>query len=300
MAYRVSLGTKISNASINKANVADNFIGRAILLGFDQIYAKQVAYDETVKAVVEVDQDAIIKYRFQRPMVYYYIPIARLNTDMYGRVVDDTVIIEYLRLSESQYDDFARQASEMGNFVSLQLKKVPKKGNDGKDYSFVDVIPSNYGANGVDIPSSVFAKVDQMVQTDGFCDGIWQMIDISTSISVAEYEKRLLEKQNQPQAQQPQTPSQAPQLAPKPFTPKPPQVVAPQQPRPLSAPQSVQTSKPVQTSQPEVAVITPRVPTASAASVMGAFKADPGNELGGDPGFDDFATGGFEAPEGIM
>lgn len=305
MAYKLTLGSKIKNSAIQRSSVADNFTARAILLGFDQIYAKQVAYDSNTKSTVEVDQEAILKYRFSRAIIYYYIPVARLNTDIYGRVVSEDFTIEYVRLTEGQYEEFARQATEMGTFVSVCLKKVAKKGANGQDFSYVDVTPSNYGANG-EIPQAVFAKLEQMNATPGFSEGVWSMIDLATSISVAEYEKVLAESANAThqagvgQGSTPQTYVPAP---PVPVAPQPQQVSAPQSVAPQSVPsQGVPrqvTPQPVGSttvmSQEGTVTFTPKTPTASAfEKFKGSQEA---NMLAGaDDVGQEFAAGSFEMP----
>lgn len=300
MAYKLTLGSKIKNSAIQRSSVADNFTARAVLLGFDQIYAKQVAYDSNIKSTVEVDQEAILKYRFSRAIIYYYIPVARLNTDIYGRVVSEDFTIEYVRLTEGQYEEFARQATEMGTFVSVCLKKVAKKGANGQDFSYVDVTPSNYGANG-EIPQAVFAKLEQMNATPGFSEGVWSMIDLATSISVAEYEKVLAESANAThqagvgQGSTPQT-----------YVPAPPVPVAPQ-PQQVSAPQSVPsqgvprqvTPQPVGAttvmSQEGTVTFTPKTPTASAFEKFKGSQ-DANMLAGADDVSQEFAVGSFEMP----
>ena len=310
MAYKLTLGSKIKNSAIRRSSVADNFTARAVLLGFDQIYAKQVAYDSNTKSTVEVDQEAILKYRFSRAIIYYYIPVARLNTDIYGRVVSEDFTIEYVRLTEGQYEEFARQATEMGTFVSVCLKKVAKKGANGQDFSYVDVTPSNYGANG-EIPQAVFAKLEQMNATPGFSEGVWSMIDLATSISVAEYEKVLAESANAThqagvgQGSTPQTYVPAP---PVPVAPQPQQVSAPQSVAPQSvAPQSVPsqgvprqvTPQPVGSttvmSQEGTVTFTPKIPTASAFEKFKGSQ-DANMLAGADDVGQEFAAGSFEMP----
>lgn len=220
MAYKIPLGQKMESVTVNRSNVADGIPSRALLLGEECIYGKQLAYDTRVKRSVEVDQEALIKYRFDNVYEYYYILIARLNTDMAGRVVSPDVTVEYLRLSANQYGELVTSMNEMKRFSSLLLQKVSKRGNDGKDYSYVEVKLSNYE----DIPEAALAKVEQMANTPGFVDGIWALVDAQTSITVEEYERRLAELAKEEVASQ--------QIAA-------PQIAAPQTPRPaISAPQS--------------------------------------------------------------
>ena len=189
MAYQIPLGGKMESPNINRSNVAEGFPGRAVLLGENCVFAKAQAYDDRIKRSIEVDQEAILKYRFEKVLSYYYILIARLNTDNRGNVVSDDVVIEYLRLSEKQWDDLTISMNEMGSFTSLLLTKVKQTGNDGKDFSYVEVKLSNYK----EIPQAVFAKVEQMVQTENFVQSIWGMVDAATTITVEMYEQKLKE-----------------------------------------------------------------------------------------------------------
>ena len=189
MAYRIPLGGRMANPTVNRSNVAEGFPGRAIMLGPDCIYAKALYYDERIKRSVEVDQEAILKYRFDKVLTYYYILIARLNTDNRSEVVSDDIVLEYLRLSESQYETLCTEINEVGNFTSLILTKIKKVGQDGKDFSYTEVKVSNYNR----IPESAKAKVDKMVATPNFVQNVWEMVDASTSITVEMYEQKLNE-----------------------------------------------------------------------------------------------------------
>lgn len=189
MAYRIPLGGRMANPTVNRSNVAEGFPGRAIMLGPDCIYAKALYYDERIKRSVEVDQEAILKYRFDKVLTYYYILIARLNTDNRSEVVSDDIVLEYLRLSEAQYETLCTEINEVGNFSSLILTKIKKVGQDGKDFSYTEVKVSNYNR----IPESAKAKVDKMVATPNFVQNIWEMVDASTSITVEMYEQKLNE-----------------------------------------------------------------------------------------------------------
>lgn len=189
MAYQIPLGGRMANPTVNRSNVAEGFPGRALMLGPECIYAKALYYDERIKRSVEVDQEAILKYRFDKVITYYYILIARLNTDNRSEVVSDDIVLEYLRLSEGQYETLCTEINEVGNFSSLILTKIKKTGNDGKDYSYTEVKVSNYNR----IPEGAKAKVEKMVATPNFVQNIWEMVDASTSITVDMYEQKLNE-----------------------------------------------------------------------------------------------------------
>lgn len=184
---KVKLGTRVQNLGINRSEVADNVVARAVLIDPDP-RVKYIGWDAVRKRAVEVDQDMIIKFGF-KPMTRYYYLIARLNTDMMGKVVGDQFQVEYLQLSDSQNNDFALAINEMGNFKSLVLQKVKKMGPDNKDFSYLKVTPSNQDAN----PETIRA-IETMRQQASAIDAMWKLIDASTSLSKVEYYRLLQEE----------------------------------------------------------------------------------------------------------
>lgn len=306
MAYQIPLGGKMESPNINRSNVAEGFPGRAVLLGENCVFAKAQAYDDRIKRSIEVDQEAILKYRFDKVLSYYYILIARLNTDNRGNVVSDDVVIEYLRLSEKQWDDLTVSMNEMGTFTSLLLTKVKKTGDDGKDFSYVEVKLSNYK----DIPQAVFAKVEQMVQTENFVQSIWGMVDAATTITVEMYEQKLREYYEElaKKSGQPANAMQVPTgTAP---TPPAPAIQAPanpiQPPKRIiqgAAPRQVQPQQPQQVAQPQqvtrvqgAAVISPGVPAAPPTQFEElSAQEDVMSGMG-----DEFSSGDFSVPDGEL
>lgn len=298
MAYQIPLGGKMESPNINRSNVAEGFPGRAVLLGENCVFAKAQAYDDRIKRSIEVDQEAILKYRFDKVLTYYYILIARLNTDNRGNVVSDDVVIEYLRLSEKQWDDLTISMNEMGSFTSLLLTKIKKTGDDGKDFSYVEVKLSNYK----EIPQAVFAKVEQMVQTENFVNSIWGMVDAATTITVDMYEQKLKEYYEElaKKSGQPTNAIQAPAPQPVPQAPtnsiQPPKRIiqgssAPRQVQPAPAPQQVSRVQ-------GAAVITPgaTVPPAPQAQFEElSAQEDVMSGMG-----DEFSSGDFSVPDGEL
>lgn len=303
MAYQIPLGGKMESPSINRSNVAEGFPGRAVLLGENCVFAKAQAYDDRIKRSIEVDQEAILKYRFDKVLSYYYILIARLNTDNRGNVVSDDVVIEYLRLSEKQWDDLTISMNEMGSFTSLLLTKIKKTGDDGKDFSYVEVKLSNYK----EIPQAVFAKVEQMVQTENFVNSIWGMVDAATTITVDMYEQKLKEyyeelakKSGQPtntmQASVPQPVPQAPVIQAPTNSIQPPKRIiqgssAPRQVQPAPAPQQVSRVRGAAVITPGAAV--PSVPKAQFEEL--SAQEDVMSGMG-----DEFSSGDFSVPDGEL
>lgn len=270
------------------------------------MFAKAQAYDDRIKRSIEVDQEAILKYRFEKVLSYYYILIARLNTDNRGNVVSDDVVIEYLRLSEKQWDDLTISMNEMGSFTSLLLTKVKQTGNDGKDFSYVEVKLSNYK----EIPQAVFAKVEQMVQTENFVQSIWGMVDAATTITVEMYEQKLKEYYEElaKKSGQPANSMQAPTVAAP--TPPAPAIQAPanpiQPPKRIiqgATPRQVQPQQPQQVAQPQqvtrvqgAAVISPGVPATPPTQFEElSAQEDVMSGMG-----DEFSSGDFSVPDGEL
>lgn len=291
MGYKVPLGQRIESVQIAKANVAKGFPGRALLLGPDCLIGKATYYDDRVKRSVEVTQEDIIKYHFDKVTENYYMAIARLNTDMSGNIVSNDFKIEYLRLSGDKYGDFCTQLRENPNFTSLLLEKVEQSGPQGQDYSWTKVSLSSYP-----IDPALVAKVQQVIETPSAVDSIMQMLDSQTSITIADYEKRLaeLEKQQTTSASPAQIPQGAPMPAPHPVAPAP-------MPRPLgAAPRQIPNAPaPTAVQQPAPAVIKPKEPAKSAAPAPATMQA-PDNAfdsiLGDSAGMQDseFESGDFE------
>lgn len=294
----------MESPNINRSNVAEGFPGRAVLLGENCVFAKAQAYDDRIKRSIEVDQEAILKYHFDKVHTYYYILIARLNTDNRGNVVSDDVVIEYLRLSEKQWDDLTISMNEMGSFTSLFFTKVKKTGDDGRDFSYVEVKLSNYK----EIPAAVSAKVEQMVQTENFVNSIWGMVDAATTITVEMYEQKLKEYYEELAKKngQPANATQAPVTTPAPAAPA---IQAPsnaiQPPKRIiqgnTAPRQIQSApaQPQQVSRVQgAAVIAPgaTVPPAP-QSQFEELSAQEDVMLGMG---DDFFTGDFSVPDGEL
>lgn len=183
---KVQLGTKVRPLGINRTNVADGYKCRAVLVDLNP-RVKYIAWDPKLKKRIEVDQDFIIKYNL-RPMTQFYYLIAKLNTDMNGQVVGDQFVVEYLQLSENVNNEFSDSIEEFGNFSSLLLTKVTKKGDNGKDFSYIKVTPSS-----LQISPEIQSKVLELRNNTQALESMWNLIDRATSITAEEYENLLLD-----------------------------------------------------------------------------------------------------------
>lgn len=180
---KVKLGTKVPALGINRLMVAEGVMGRAVLIDPDP-RVKYIAYDESVKRKVEVTKELMIKYGLSPSTVFFYL-VGRLNTDMKGNIVSDDMVLEYVQLSENLNNEFAGTVTEMGGtFTSLAISKVKKTGNDGKDYSYLKVIPSN-----TPISAAIQQKVETLRSNPESIEAVWEMIDSTTSITPEAYEE---------------------------------------------------------------------------------------------------------------
>lgn len=189
---KVKLGTKVNRLGINRLNVGEGTVCRAILLDPDP-QVKYVAYDEVRKRRVEVDQDMVLKYGL-RPMTTFYYLVAKLNTDQTGNVIGDKFTVEYLQLSENLNNEFADLIEEQGFPKSIQLTKVKKVGDGGKDYSYVKPIPSQ---KAFEENKSLWTKINELRKNKEFINKCWQMIDMDTSMTKKQYIELLASENGQ-------------------------------------------------------------------------------------------------------
>lgn len=202
---KVALGTKVKRLGIQRLLVSEGAKCRAILLDNDP-RMKHIAYDESRKVRVEVDQDMCIEYGLNPSPTFYYL-VAKLNTDLNGNVIGDQFTVEYLQLSESLNNKFAEQVSEMGMPKSLSLTKVKKTGENNKDFSYIETTPSAKSL--IDDNPSLKAKIQELKSNQEFIENCWKMIDASTSISKERYIALLQSESQNQQALPSSTPNPA-------------------------------------------------------------------------------------------
>lgn len=179
---KVSIGTKVSRLGIPRLSVGEGFTCRAILIDQDP-RMKHIAYDNARKCRVEVDQDMCIRFKLRPAPTFFYL-VAKLNTDLNGNVIGDKFTVEYLQLSENLNNEFSDNILEQGIPKSLQLTKVKKSGEGGKDYSYVKVVPSQ---RGFEDNVSLWEKINQLRNNEDFINAAWAMIDADTSLNKQQY-----------------------------------------------------------------------------------------------------------------
>lgn len=197
---QVKIGTRVKPLGIQRLSVGEGAKCRAVLLDPNP-RMKYIAYDETHKRRVEVDQDMVIKYGLRPQATFYYL-VVKLNTDLNGNIIGDQFTVEYLQLSENLNNEFSDQIMEQGIPNSLSLQKVKKTAN-GRDFSYIKTTPSQ-----VKIDGTLLQKVEELRNNNKFVDQCWSMIDASTSITKEQYEQLLLTEQHQDQPAQIAPPQQ--------------------------------------------------------------------------------------------
>lgn len=150
---KIQFGKSIPNKLISRCDVAEDSKGRVIPL-FDNVMAVFLFYHEDRdgnKGVYFCTEEEAIQAGVA-PKLYYCIPVARLNTDAKGKVLDDSIKLEYLRPSAQQYNDLISDSEELEQFNSIYIAKQKKR-----EFSFIVMKPS-----GVSISPEVLSKVETL------------------------------------------------------------------------------------------------------------------------------------------
>lgn len=261
----IKLGQTVPSLSIPRLDVANGFSARALVVDPDLTFFKYQAYDDRVKRMVELDQDSALELKLN-PYTAYYMLVARLNTDLNGRIASDSFELQYLRMSEKVYQSLSRQIEENPNFTHIVISKGPKQTNEqGRDVSEVKYEVSSRPLDSI-IPNAL-VRLQEIKAKPDFLRSCCAFIDSSTSISVEEYRQRLQAYYQQNSAS---APLAAPGLA--------------SRPAPLP-------SAPVTASVPAHSVSSPIVPTAPTPKQV----ADPGRPFAGS----DFASKVAQAPSTV-
>lgn len=178
---KVTIGTKVNRLGISRLSVGEGQTCRAILIDHDP-RMKHIAYDDIHKRRVEVDQDMCIKYGLRPSPTFFYL-VAKLNTDLSGNVIGDRFTIEYLQLSENLNNELSDQILEQGIPKSLQMTKI-KKSVNGKDYSYIKVVPSQ---RGFEDNKDLWDKINKFCNDENAVNACWAMIDSGTSLTKEQY-----------------------------------------------------------------------------------------------------------------
>lgn len=179
---KVAIGTQARSLGIPRLNCAEGTKCRAVLLDPNP-RVKYMAWDESLRRNVEVDEDLMISYQLKPYTAYFYL-VGKLNTDLTGNVVDDKFSIEYMQLSDSINSDFSDSYNEMGgNITSIAISKVSKKTEKG-DFSHLIVKGSNYNLSNI---PGLLEAVNQISQDPNKLESLWNIVDHASSLTKQQY-----------------------------------------------------------------------------------------------------------------
>lgn len=219
MAQRLGFGESIPTLGIKRCDIGPGYTGYFIPLVRD-VLAKQIAYVSGFGSV-EVDQESMIEFKLN-PTNYYFLLVARLDTDIQSvqaTLRSETITVEYLRLTQNQYQDYLRAWEVNPQAQAVSFTKETRKNKDGKDVSSL-----KYTLAGFNITPGIAQRLEQLRAQPEVIDRLFQEVDATTSQSVENYRKWLSSQAggvvpqgipaSAPAQQLPQMPSQAPTAMP--------------------------------------------------------------------------------------
>ena len=177
---QLNFGDRYRQVAIGRSDVALNTTSRAVLVDPNP-RAALIGYDDVNKIAVHLDQDAMIKYRIPGRTNYLFL-IARLSTDMNGRIVDTKFQLEYVRLSDRQYESFCSAVDEIGEFTSITLKKIPQG-----EYAYIQLNPSKKEP----IDSEILEAISGLD-----VESCWTLVEMDCAKTVEQYEEILAKRAN--------------------------------------------------------------------------------------------------------
>jgi hypothetical protein len=227
----IEFGQKVQKVGIDKFDCAEGITVKGILLNYANPYARNIAYDEVNRCSVECTKEMAIKYNLNPSPCYYFV-LATFATDANNNILGDKEQrVTFIQMSNNQYEHFLAASNNLASwhgYVTLQKKK--RKGNNGKDYSFVESTPADDNADGFkSVSQALKDRINRLVSDKNFINTAIQLIDAATGLYEDKYLERIEQNkrrqlqqggyqqggyQQQPQAVQPPQQPQAAQLPP--------------------------------------------------------------------------------------
>ena len=189
MGQFLSIGQTVSSLSISRANVDVGQTGVCVLLD-PRVLAKQVAFFEGF-GYVELGADDIARYGKQ-PSTLYLMLVLRLTDFANGKVFGDSVEVQYLRMTQRQYNAFSMgvQANPSANVV--WLSKERNVNADGKDVSQVVHTPGV-----LELSMAVQQRLQLMQADPRVVEGLFAQVDSITGRSSSDYAAWLASRASQ-------------------------------------------------------------------------------------------------------
>ena len=237
MGQLIEYGQKVQKVGIERFDCAQGVTVKAALLNYKQPYARNIAYDEVNRCFVECDRAMALKYGLN-PSPRYYFLVAAFATDLNGNVIGDKEVkVTYMQMKNQQYEHFLAASNNLGGWDGLvTLTKVAKKGEGGKDFSYVEAMPASSQADGFKtISQTLRDRINKLATNEELLKTSIHMIDAVTGLYEDKYLERIAQnKQNAAQtASVPQSASQQSISQPAPQQ-------AAQQPKTAAIPQTAQ------------------------------------------------------------
>lgn len=217
MGQLIDFGQKVQKVGIDRFDCVEGITVKGILLNYAKPYARNIAYDEVNRCFVECTKEMAIKYNLN-PSPRYYFVLASFATDANNNILGDKEQrVTYIHMSNNQYEHFLAASNNLVSwhgYVTLQKKK--QKGNNGKDFSFVESTPADDNADGFKgVSQALKTRIDRLVNDNNFINTAVQLIDSATGLYEDKYlerieQNKLRQQQNNAQpVQQPNAPTQA-------------------------------------------------------------------------------------------
>ena len=189
MGELLSFGNTVSSLTINRVNIDFNQVGYVVLLD-NRVLAKQVAYFEGF-GYVEMTQEDVINTG-KNASTCYIMLAARLNTDQRGTVYGDDITVEYMRMSQRQYNSLCAGFQAVPGATALMIRKERNVNAQGKDVSSVSYTPAM-----LELSPAVVQKLELLRANPATIQGLFTQVDSLTGVPIAKYHEWLAAKAGQ-------------------------------------------------------------------------------------------------------
>ena len=192
MGQLIQFGQTVQKIGIDRFDCVEGVVVKGVLLNYAQPYVRNLAYDKTNRCYVECTKEMALKYNLNASPYYYFI-LASFIPDANNNIIGDREQrVTFLRMNDNQYRHFLAASNNLASwhgYVTLQKKK--QKGNDGKDFSFIESSPADDNADGFKgVSQALKARIDRLINDEDFFKTAIQLIDAATGL----YEDKYLER----------------------------------------------------------------------------------------------------------
>lgn len=194
MGQLIEYGSRIQKIGIDKFDCAEGVVVKAMFLNYSRPYARNLAFDDVHKCSVECTEEMALKYGL-KPRPRYFFLVAAFQQDMQGNILGDTESkVTYMSMSNGLYEHFLAASNNLDKWNGfVTLTKVAKKGDGGKDLSYIEATPASSNAQGFKgLSKALIERISSLVKDEELLKTSIQMIDAVTGL----YEDKYLERIN--------------------------------------------------------------------------------------------------------